>query len=186
MNACAAVNSRDRLLDAAEELVSVQGATSLTLDAVAKAAGVSKGGLLYHFPTKEALLQAMVDRHLEEIDRRVSGLLASGGDYARNPLLAHVHALLEAIPAKRAVGAALLAASATNPALMEPCRRHYAQTLARFGALPCGFERAATVLLAVDGLLLTELIHMSPFTPEQRERVVARLVQLAEECAPPQ
>jgi hypothetical protein len=39
------------------------------------------------------------------------------------------------------------------------------------------------VLLAVDGLLLTELIHMSPFTPEQRERVVARLLQLAEDCA---
>lgn len=184
MNAPAPVSSRDRLLDSAEDLVSAQGATSLTLDAVAKAAGVSKGGLLYHFPTKEALLQAMVDRHLGEVDRRVAALLASGGAYATNPVLAYVHALLETIPAKRAVGAALLAASATNPALMQPCRHHYARTLERLGALPCGFERVATVLLAVDGLLLTELIHMSPFTPEQRERIVGQLVKLAEECAP--
>lgn len=184
MNSPAAASSRDRLLDAAEELVSAQGATNLTLDAVARAAGVSKGGLLYHFPTKEALLQAMVDRHLEEVDRRVAALLASGGRYATNPMLAYVHALLETIPAKRAVGAALLAASATNPALMQPCREHHARSLARLGALPCGFERAATVLLAVDGLLLGELIQMSPFTPAQRERVVAELERLAEECAP--
>jgi AcrR family transcriptional regulator len=183
MNASVAVSSRDRLLDSAEALVSAQGATSLTLDAVAKAAGVSKGGLLYHFPTKEALLQAMVDRHLEELDRRVTALAAGGGAYAANPVLAYVHALLEAIPAKRAVGAALLAASATNPALMQPCREHYVRTLERLGVQPCGFEQAATVLLAVDGLLLTELIHMSPFTPEQRERVVARLLRLAEDCA---
>lgn len=184
MNSTVAVGSRDRLLDAAEDLVSAQGATNLTLDAVAKAAGVSKGGLLYHFPTKDALLQAMVDRHLEEVDRRVAALVAGGGRYATNPVLAYVHALLETIPAKRAVGAALLAASATNPALMQPCRQHYARSLERLGALPCGFERAATVLLAVDGLLLTELIRMSPFTPEQRERVVAALVKLAEGCAP--
>ena len=179
----AIASSRDRLLDSAEELVAAQGATSLTLDAVARAAGVSKGGLLYHFPTKDALLEAMVDRHLGEIDRRVETLLASGGRCAGNPVLAYVHALLETVPAKRAVGAALLAASATDPALMQPCRAHYARTLERFGALPCGFERAATVLLAVDGLLLSELIHMSPFTPDQRERVVAGLVQLAVECA---
>jgi AcrR family transcriptional regulator len=184
VNALAPARSRDRLLDSAEELVSDQGATSLTLDAVAKAAGVSKGGLLYHFPTKEALLQAMLDRHLEDVDRRVTALVASGGRYAVNPVLAYVHALLEAVPAKRAVGAALLAASATNPALMQPCRQHYALTLERLGALPCGLEKVATVLLAVDGLLLTELIQLSPFTPEQRERVVGRLVRLAEDCAP--
>jgi AcrR family transcriptional regulator len=184
MNAAIAVSYRERLLDAAEELVSAQGATNLTLDAVARAAGVSKGGLLYHFPTKEALLQAMVDRHLEEVDRRVAALLAGGGRYAANPMLAYVHALLETIPAKRAVGAALVAAAATNPALLQPCREHYARSLERLGAMPCGFERAATVLLAVDGLLLGELIQMSPFTPEQRERVVAELVRLAGECAP--
>ena len=38
------------------------GAGKLTLDAVAERAGLSKGGLLYNFPTKDALLQAMIQR----------------------------------------------------------------------------------------------------------------------------
>jgi len=40
--------ARDRILDAAEQLVAHQGASNLTLEAVAQAASVSKGGLLYH------------------------------------------------------------------------------------------------------------------------------------------
>ncbi|MFG1945044.1 TetR/AcrR family transcriptional regulator [Nonomuraea sp. NPDC048826] len=63
---------RDELLDAAEDLLSDLGSTALTLSAVADRAGVSKGGLLYHFSTKEALIKAMVERLIEEFDDLVS------------------------------------------------------------------------------------------------------------------
>lgn len=51
-------SKRTTILQVACRLVRKLGASHLTLDAVAKEAGVSKGGLLYHFPTKEALIQA--------------------------------------------------------------------------------------------------------------------------------
>src|SRR5262245_16643152 len=44
------VPARDRIVEAAERVVTDIGAARLTLDGVAQAAGVSKGGLLYHFP----------------------------------------------------------------------------------------------------------------------------------------
>jgi AcrR family transcriptional regulator len=37
----------------------------MTLEAVAREADVSKGGLLYHFPSKEALISGMVRRLIE-------------------------------------------------------------------------------------------------------------------------
>jgi AcrR family transcriptional regulator len=55
----------DRLLDAAEAVVARQGIANLTLDAVAAAAGLSKGGLLHHFPTKDRLIEALVTRSAE-------------------------------------------------------------------------------------------------------------------------
>src|SRR5919112_4767165 len=58
-------SSREKILDAAAELVSEIGAGRLTLDAVAERASLSKGGLLYNFPTKEALLQGMLERIIE-------------------------------------------------------------------------------------------------------------------------
>jgi len=54
--------TRDRLLDAFESLLIAHGPRAATLDAVAAAAEVSKGGLLYHFPSKAALDQGQRDR----------------------------------------------------------------------------------------------------------------------------
>ncbi|ART71948.1 TetR family transcriptional regulator [Mycobacterium dioxanotrophicus] len=57
-------SSRDRILDAYEDLLAVEGERYATLDAVAAKAGVSKGGLLYHFPSKDRLAGAVCDRLL--------------------------------------------------------------------------------------------------------------------------
>ncbi len=59
-----ATDTRERILSALRDLLA-RGSTSVTLEAVAAAAGVSKGGLLYHFPSKAAmylgLLQSVRD-----------------------------------------------------------------------------------------------------------------------------
>ncbi|GAY15515.1 TetR/AcrR family transcriptional regulator [Mycobacterium sp. shizuoka-1] len=54
--------SRERILDAYAEALAVDGERHATLDAVAARAGVSKGGLLYHFPSKDQLAEALCDR----------------------------------------------------------------------------------------------------------------------------
>ncbi|WP_456695142.1 TetR/AcrR family transcriptional regulator [Aeromicrobium sp. P5_D10] len=59
-------STRDRLLDAFETLLVTAGSRSATLDAVASAAEVSKGGLLYHFHSKDELVEGMLDRLREQ------------------------------------------------------------------------------------------------------------------------
>ncbi|MFD1824324.1 MULTISPECIES: TetR/AcrR family transcriptional regulator [Mumia] len=58
--------TRDRILDAFEMLLVEGGVKIATLDAVAARAEVSKGGLLYHFPSKDAMADAMLDRLREQ------------------------------------------------------------------------------------------------------------------------
>ena len=55
-------NSREQILDAYEHLLVQAGERAATLDAVAAQAKVSKGGLLYHFGSKKALFEALLDR----------------------------------------------------------------------------------------------------------------------------
>ena len=62
--------TRDRILDALEEILVRDGTDKATLDAVAARAGVSKGGLLYHFPSKDAMMAAMVRRLGERAERK--------------------------------------------------------------------------------------------------------------------
>lgn len=56
------MTARDKVLDAFEELLVSEGARAATLDAVAARAKVSKGGLLYHFPNKDALVEGLLER----------------------------------------------------------------------------------------------------------------------------
>ena len=63
-------NSYEHILDAAEEIVIEVGASHMTLDAVAKKAGISKGGLIYNFPSKKALLQAMIHRLIRRYEEQ--------------------------------------------------------------------------------------------------------------------
>src|SRR3954454_9447968 len=76
-------STRERILDSASELVREVGSGRLTLDAVAERAGLSKGGLLYNFPSKDALLQGMLERLIAEVTTHRAGLRASRKD-ARN------------------------------------------------------------------------------------------------------
>jgi AcrR family transcriptional regulator len=55
-------SSRDRILDAYADLLVIEGERHATLEAVAAQAGVSKGGLLYHFPSKHHLAEGLCDR----------------------------------------------------------------------------------------------------------------------------
>jgi len=190
--------ARDRLLDAAERVVVESGATHLTLDAVAKSAGVSKGGLLYHFPSKEALLEGMLSRHFQDVDAEVTKRLAHRSEKTarrgngstrrgRKPSRAEVFServgvLLELRPERPAVGAAMIAASADSPEHMAVCRAEYRKLLDEFTKLPGGFERTAVVLLAVQGLLLAELLHLSPYTPQERSRLAKALLRAADQC----
>ena len=59
-----ATNPREHILDTYVDLLIRSGERAATLDAVATAAKVSKGGLLYHFSSKKALLEALAERTL--------------------------------------------------------------------------------------------------------------------------
>ena len=54
--------AREKVLDAFEAILIAEGERAATLDATAKAAGVSKGGLLYHFHSKDDLETGLVER----------------------------------------------------------------------------------------------------------------------------
>ncbi|MEV0624206.1 TetR/AcrR family transcriptional regulator [Nonomuraea sp. NPDC050404] len=107
---------RDELLDAAEDLLCDQGSTALTLAAVADRAGVSKGGLLYHFSSKEALIRAMVERLIDDFD----GLVTAQPDPTYTER--YVGATLTAIRSGRLRRWAVVTGASGNVLLLAPLR----------------------------------------------------------------
>ncbi|WP_345802924.1 TetR/AcrR family transcriptional regulator [Microbacterium sp. AZCO] len=69
--------ARESVLDAFEGLLVEQGERAATMDATAKVAGVSKGGLLYHFSSKDALEAGVIERLSELVDEDVAAMAAA-------------------------------------------------------------------------------------------------------------
>lgn len=174
--------AQDRILEAAERVVAEVGAARLTLDVVTQAAGVSKGGLLYHFPSKESLLGALAQRYVESMEQCMAA--AKGGisehDQSRD-LKACIVGILGSDPRSKAMGAALLATAANDLTLLEVIREHLAVYNQELLASSADFARAAIVTLAVDGLMMRESLRISPFTEQQRQQVVRELMKIADE-----
>lgn len=155
--------TRQRLLDAAEHVLLDEGAESLTLDAVAASAGVSKGGLLYHFGTKEALVVGVVSRAVETVDAELHRASASAapGDFAR----AYIDLCLPAQDARdagktNALSAALIGVATVDPALIEPLRTAFGRWQSRLENDKIDIVAASVIRLAVDGWWLAEVLDL--------------------------
>lgn len=184
-------SSREAILDAAEIVAAASGAAHLTLDAVAERAGISKGGLLYNFRTKEALLEAMIDRHMRHFEAVQFQALEALPPGPGRDLKALVMSLNSPCMEKdNRSGCCTLAAMAHNPRLLEPVRaakRRHIERLttptAEAGNEPLPFARTAAISLAVDGLCLQEILQVSPYSADERQRIVDDLLRLVDEAA---
>jgi AcrR family transcriptional regulator len=66
--------AREKVLDAFEAILLSHGERAATLEAVAAEAGVSKGGLLYHFGSKQALMHGLLERLDALVDADVAAM----------------------------------------------------------------------------------------------------------------
>jgi AcrR family transcriptional regulator len=69
--------ARDRVLDAFERLLVSRGERAATLEAVAREAGVSKGGLIYHFPSREAMIDGLLGRMRDRAGEDLAAMVAA-------------------------------------------------------------------------------------------------------------
>ncbi|MEO7718754.1 MAG: TetR/AcrR family transcriptional regulator [Capsulimonas sp.] len=167
------------LLQAAARIVRRDGVSKLTQDALAEEAGVSKGGVLYHFPSKYALIAALAKERIAQFEGNVEASVAQDDQEAGRWTRAYVRASAETQgDGDPSVG--LLAAAASDPAVMEKIRERFAEWQARVETDGIDEATATLLRLAADGLWLTEMLGLAPPAGELRERVVARMLELSQ------
>jgi AcrR family transcriptional regulator len=177
-------DARTRVLDAAEAIVLERGVPALTLDAAAKLAGVSKGGLLYHFGTKEALLRGLVGRIEVEMTQDWQGALdrtARGPAHASRAVLTwafHCPPELEARLMRR--GAVLLAAHHHDPRMLDPVRALHTSVRSAVAADGLAPGAGLAIVAACDGLFAAQLFAIWRPEPDQAAAIEAALVRLLE------
>lgn len=153
------------------------GALGFTLDAVAARAGLSKGALLHHFPSKAALLAALMDHMGEMFVREVEAEAARDPEpYGRNAR-AYLRVIIRdsATPEEISIGRAMLVAHIIDPALHRAWRKVTERLTADDPTDPAGADDALMLRLIADGLWLSDLFGSYDVSPEQRRALLALL-----------
>jgi TetR/AcrR family transcriptional repressor of nem operon len=78
--------TRTRILDAAQQLVLEQGFGGTSVDAVIESAGTTKGGFFHHFPSKQKLARALVERYVAQDLALLDDLFERAERLSRDPL----------------------------------------------------------------------------------------------------
>ncbi len=114
-------NSREKILAAAADVARESGPGSLSLDAVASRAGVSKGGLLYNFPTKAKLMQGLVEGYLREFGESLD---AANSDEANgeSPLAVYIRLSARDCEGTQPSASWIFSAIAEDPDFLEPIK----------------------------------------------------------------
>ncbi|MFC3051593.1 TetR/AcrR family transcriptional regulator [Kordiimonas pumila] len=177
-------NSKETILDAAHRVAERDGAGKVTIDAVAREAGVSKGGVLYNFPSKEMLLKGMLERKIETSRADMNALredLKRKGE--KNPTLRAMirSACLKECETDNGVSMAILASAAQNPDLLEPARVLFRQYWADIMTECDDIAGAAVLFAAIDGLVLTSKLGMgmAPYNTDDLDSFIEKFDQFA-------
>ncbi|MBT2565188.1 TetR family transcriptional regulator [Arthrobacter sp. ISL-85] len=175
-------SQRPRILDAGLRVAgSDQGAT-ITLERVASEAGITKPGLMYHFPNREALMVALVEHAAHQLRRRMIDLL--GASPERATVADRYRAYIQAAAQGENMRAewALWFQSAYWPELQAA----WTGPLERWLSLPEGMppgqrSRLMTARLAADGLWAAQASGVLRPSAADRSVILAQLIDLVRE-----
>jgi AcrR family transcriptional regulator len=169
--------SRKAALAAALTIIARDGPGRLTLDAIARESGLSKGGLMHQFRTKEAVLRALLDQQLAQIrEFSVNFMHDAAKSTAQPELVTSIATSREIIAQQYSVAQAMLAAVASDPKLLVDVREQDAERVELIKAEAADPELAVLRWAAARGLALLSMLRLCPIPEAELEPLFARLL----------
>ncbi len=170
---------RDHVLDMAEKIVSEGGIVALTMDAVAIAAGVTKGGVQYCFGNKDGLLKAMITRWSDDFDREVARE-QNGRSGAIAHIAAHIRVSRNKDADEDARFAAMMSSLIPNSDYMADTRRWYRKQWEGLDVSTSEGRKARLAFIANEGAFLLRSFNFFELTQEEWQGIFDDIESLIE------
>ncbi|MGO4432586.1 TetR/AcrR family transcriptional regulator [Arthrobacter sp. S39] len=165
----------ERVMNAFESILVEAGERAATLEAVAKIAGVSKGGLLHYYPNREDLVSAQLERFDELVREDIRTMKAAAGG-------AVMHFLQTSLWSSSPLDKAFVAVNRLAPIAPAETQRRLADVQKQWLEVleaEVGPELALAIRYIGDGLFFNAVFHHGePGNQHRRETDVADLVSL--------
>ncbi|MEM7054162.1 MAG: TetR/AcrR family transcriptional regulator [Pseudomonadota bacterium] len=170
------------VLETAQKLVAEQGTGALTFEALSKASGVTRGGITYHFPTKDALLKALIAHDMQQWMEAEQAFAPDGVCDQTSALIADIRSYTTSTPEYRRFVSGMVGAAMLEPDLLDPVRKFHCE---RFDQLDWSEAdiRRMLLRLAAEGLFWMETFNCYDMPAEARKRLVLKIEMMAKTWA---
>jgi AcrR family transcriptional regulator len=171
--------ARDKVLEAARRIVETRGAGHLTFDELAAVSGVTRGGITYHFPTKEALLKGLIEADIVDWEKTSEALESECSCPKAAAYMGQVRCNLDSSDAgNRRYVSGLMSAAMVDPGLLDPIRAYQRRKFAEWDWSDENLLRYV-LLLAAEGVFWQDFFDLNPLPLDVRARIVALIERLA-------
>lgn len=178
--------ARQRVLQAARRIVEARGAGHLTFEELARESGVTRGGITYHFPTKEDLLRGLIEADIEQWESATVPPEDLPAEACRCPrtaaALGQLRCHLSEDEGHKRFVSGMLSAGMVDDSLLEPVRQHLARDFADWRWDDADLRRYV-LLSAAEGLFWQDMFNLCPLPAEVRPRFKALIERLLFEWA---
>jgi AcrR family transcriptional regulator len=164
--------SRNAAIQAALAILSRDGPGELTFEALSRESGISKGGLLHQFGSKNGILKALLAHQVENFERFTQQYLAASDPATPElTLMSQIATAREAVNQHHSVALAVIAAMVEDPELLASTRKVDSKKIEAIKAEAADPDLALLRWAASRGLIFTELLGLSPLSKKDRDRL---------------
>ena len=169
----------DLVLDAAERVIMRFGAAGLSIDAVAKEAGISKSSVVYDHKSKDALLEALIDRRISADKKMIQQAVSASRDTPHPELFGRITAAANVSnDADKAVTMAISASMANDAKLQKSMREWTEDDIHAVQSTTDRPFAALMAFLALTGFVSIEVFDFHQWTPSEREKILDGIVEI--------
>ena len=172
-------NRKDVIIKAALAIITSDGAGKLSFDTLAERTGFTKSGILYHFPTKHALLQALVNYAYAPFFVLYARLVTDQQPHAGRTVLGYIRALNEGCGEGADTYAAVTAIVSEQPVLLDVHRNLYRTVRQDIIADGGDFAEQWAIIATLDGLWFDDMARLYSITSQERQQIVDHCLRQA-------
>lgn len=166
------ISVKERILCEANKVIANKGLNCFTLEEVARKAGVSKGGLLYHYPSKDKLIKALIEYHMEQFECQITS-----ADW----LTSFIKEQFNQNTADTNTMAGFLAAIAMDHELLEPVREKRKEWFQNISNMEDPIM-AMIICFACYGIAFSNLFGLEALSDDDMKKIEDKLINLSEKC----
>lgn len=169
--------SRKKAIDAALVILTRDGIGGLTFDTLSRESGISKGGLLHQFRTRNGVLAALLEYQRQQFAEIARAYLETEGASKREPCLAaQITVYKESTQQPHSVARAVLAALVEQPELAGDMKDVDSQILKQLKEESNDVDLSMLRYFAASGIAFCSLLGISHLPKATMTRLFDRLL----------